>query len=574
MHSSELSTLSKRPRHFLPEEFLIDDWNTIQPFYEDLQNRVISDHAGLKQWLADKSELETVLQEEIGWRYIKMSCDINSKAARDSFNFFVTEVEPKIAPYDDALNKKLLSHSGLQSSEDKDYAIYLRDIQKRVEIYRENNIPLITELQQEEQNYASIVGEMTITENGEEITLARAANLLKDTDRTKREEVYKKITERRLTDRLKLDELYSKLITLRNQVALNAGFENYRDYMFAALGRFDYTVKDCYDFHDAIEKEIVPLAEEIQIARKEALSVDKLKPWDLEVDPSGQPALKPFVQESELMDKTIQCFYKINTFLGECMDRMKAMKHIDLESRKGKAPGGFNYPLYETGVPFVFMNGTNSLRDIITMVHEGGHAVHSILNRDLDFIGFKNVPSEVAELASMSMELMSMEHWDVFFSNPEDLKRAKKQQLEKVIETLPWIAIIDKFQHWVYTHPAHTPEERTGEWTRILKQFSGNTVNYEGQEDAFASAWQKQLHLYQVPFYYIEYGMAQLGAIAVWRNYKTNPEKALQKYIDALKLGYTRSIGEIYETAGIKFDFSQEYVKELVEFVKKELSSI
>ena len=251
---------------------------------------------------------------------------------------------------------------------------------------------------------------------------------------------------------------------------------------------------------------------------------------------------------------------------------MQEKKHLDLESKKGKAPGGFNYPLYESGHPFIYMNAVGSFRDITTMVHEGGHAIHSVLSHPLELVEFKNLTSEIAELASMSMELISMDHWDVFFDNEEDLNRAKRDQLLDILSTLPWVACIDKFQHWIYTKPSHTVADRENYWLSLLNEFGSNTVDWTGYEDDRKNMWQKQLHLYEVPFYYIEYGMAQLGAIAIWKNFRENPEKTIQQYKDALSLGYTKSIGEIYETAGISFDFSSEYVKELASFIHQEIN--
>ncbi|MGZ3874546.1 MAG: M3 family metallopeptidase, partial [Mucilaginibacter sp.] len=308
--------------------------------------------------------------------------------------------------------------------------------------------------------------------------------------------------------------------------------------------------------------------------RKEALKLDALKPWDMDVDISGKPALKPFNSGDELIEKSIRCFSNINRYLGERLEIMKDNHLFDVESRKGKAPGGYNYPLSETGAPFIFMNSANTFRDLTTMVHEGGHAVHTFLTADLELNDFKHCPSEVAELASMSMELISMDNWDVYFDNEEDLKRAKRDQLFDVLKTLPWVAVVDQFQHWIYTNPGHTDAERTEAWIQIYEPFGAGFADWSGLEEAERNLWQKQLHIFEVPFYYIEYGMAQLGAIAVWKNYKENPEKGLQQYLDALKLGYTKTIKEIYETAGIKFDFSAAYVKELAEFVKLEMDKL
>jgi len=339
------------------------------------------------------------------------------------------------------------------------------------------------------------------------------------------------------------------------------------------MGRFDYAPEDCFNFHDAIAKEIVPIISSFEQKRKDKLGFDTYKPWDTAVDVDGLAPLKPFKDGNELTDLSIECFSRVRPYFGECLSTMKAMKHLDLESKNGKAPGGFMYPLYEIGVPFIFMNAVGSQRDLVTMVHEGGHAVHAFLSRNLEMTEFKSTPSEVAELASMSMELLSMDHWDVFYSDENDLKRAKLEQLEKALETLPWVAAIDKFQHWVYTNK-HTAQERKQKWLEIEKVLGNQVLDWNGQENAHASLWQKQLHLYEVPFYYIEYGMAQLGAIAMWRSYKKLGEQGLDNYMEALKLGYTKSIAEIYETAGIKFDFSARYVKELADFIREEIAKL
>jgi oligoendopeptidase F len=339
------------------------------------------------------------------------------------------------------------------------------------------------------------------------------------------------------------------------------------------MGRFDYTPKDCFDFHDAIAKEIVPIIEGFDVAKKQKMNLESYKPWDTGVDADGNAPLKPFEGGEQLIDKSIKSFKRLRPYYGECLEIMKEMKHIDLESKKGKAPGGFNYPLYEIGVPFIYMNAVGSQRDLVTMVHEGGHAIHSFLSRDLDLCDFKSVPSEVAELASMSMELISMDSWDEFYSDEKELQRAKKEQMQKVLEGLPWIAAIDKFQQWVYTSE-HTAEQRRQEWKNIMSELNSSVIDWEGHEDALLNLWQKQLHLYEVPFYYIEYGMAQLGAIAMWRSYKQLGQEALDNYDAALKLGYTKSIGELYKTAGIEFNFSQEYVKELADFIKAQLADL
>lgn len=558
-------------RSFIPPDMLIRTWSDLESYFKELSQRNISSAEELKVWLKNRSELEAAVQEDVAWRYIRMSCDTTSTEYQEAFNYFVSEIEPQIAPYTNALNKKLLDCPFTEELNDPGMKIMLRSISKQVEIFREENIPIFAELQQKEQKFATIAGAMTVEVDGNEITLQQASNYLKQPDREKRKEVFEKIAERRLRDKEALDDLFDDLLRLRHQIAINAGFENFRDYMFAALGRFDYSKEDCFSFHDSIASELVPLVNQMHERRKSQLGYDTLFPWDLDVDVTGKAALKPFEGESELMKKTIGCFNDIHPFLGSCMETLQSLKHVDLDSRKGKAPGGFNYPLYETGVPFIFMNSSNSLRDLVTIVHEGGHAVHSIVTRDLEFIEYKNTPSEVAELASMAMELISMEHWGSYFEDNNDLQRAITQHLESILTSLPWIAVIDKFQHWIYTHPGHTASERKEEWQNLMSEFTSEVVDRTGYEDVQSYSWQRQLHLYQVPFYYIEYGMAQLGAIALWKNYRQNREQTLQQYLEALKLGYTADIGAIYRTAGIKFDFSKDYIHDLASFIHTQL---
>lgn len=568
-------TIPTRPeRKFLPEDLVIDGWEKLEPFFEELKNREVNSKADLDKWLADRSELEAVLEEDAGWRYIKMTIDTADKALSEAYTFFVSEIHPKTAPYDDLYNKKFIGSNYTEDLSGKEFEIYVRGIKKAIELFREENIELSAKATRECQKYGAVSGAQTVELDGEPVTMQQASKELKSTDREYRKEVFEKMINRRLEDTETLDDLFDTLKDLRHQMAQNAGFENFRDYKFEAMGRFDYTVQDCFNFHESIAREIVPIIRGFQEERKSALGYDVLKPYDMEVDPSGKDPLKPFETGEELLEKSIELFYQIHPYFGECLETMKEMGHLDLVSKQGKAPGGYNYPLYEIGVPFIFMNAVGTQRDLITMVHEGGHAVHSFLSRELELTAFKSLPSEVAELASMSMELISMDYWGVFYSDESELKRAKKDQLETLLKILPWVAIVDKFQHWLYTNPDHTKEERMAMWNQINDSLSGGLVDWSDYPEAKANTWHRQLHIFEVPFYYIEYGMAQLGAIAVWRNYKENPEKAIRQYMDALSLGYTRSIPEIYETAGIKFDFSGEYVKELADFVKQELQAL
>lgn len=566
------ATPQRPPRQFIDDSFQVTTWDNLKPWFDNLADRPILSADDLRKWLRDRSELESAISEDLGWRYIKMTCYTDDKALLERYQDFVENIQPKIAPVSDQLNRKVADSPFLgELAKEEGYAILIRNLKKDIEIFRDENVPLFTEINLESQKYAQLNGAMTIAWKGQELTLQQASVLLQETDRSVREEVYKLITERRLRDKETLDGLYTKLIELRHKVAVNAGFPNFRDYMFRSYGRFDYTPQDCFNFHDAVSSEVVPLLEELAEKRKEEMDVSSLRPWDKAVDPLGRPPLKAFTGGKDLTAKGIEVFRRLDPFLGECLTTMEAMGHLDLESRKGKAPGGYNYPLAEIGIPFIFMNATSTMRDMTTLMHEGGHAVHNFLTKDLALADFKNPPMEVAELASMAMELLSMDHWDVFFSNPQDLARARQEQLEDIIETLPWVATIDKFQHWIYENPAHTPEQRLRRWNITYQEFADTVTDWSDFESSRDYLWQKQLHLYEVPFYYIEYGMAQLGAVALWRNFRRNKSEGLAGYQRALKLGNLRNIPEIYQAAGIKFDFSRSYIRELMNFVRKEM---
>ena len=562
-------------RNFVDANLIINDWSSIQPYFENLLNRIIETKEEFIQWLSDLSELEAILEEDAAWRYIKMTIDTTDEGLSKAYSFFVSEIQPKIAPFEDQLNRKLNDISFTKELEsDSAYFILFRSIRKSLELYRAENIQLISEVSEESQKYGSIAAAQSIEYNGEKMTMQKAAQLLKETDENIRKEAFEKITSRRKQDVDTFNELFDSLLKKRHQIAVNAGFKDFRDYKMEALGRFDYSVQDCYNFHTSVKEVIVPIVKKIQQERLNLLGKTKFKPWDLDVDPEGKKPLKPFNTGKELLEGTVKMFNEIDPYFGDCIQTMDELKHLDLESKDGKAPGGYNYPLYEIGVPFIFMNAVGSAHDLVTMVHEGGHAIHSFLSRDLPLTGFKNLPSEVAELASMSMELLSMEKWNQFYTNEDDFKRAKKEQLESILKILPWIAQVDEFQHWLYTNYNHTREERTEKWIQLGKEYGTGLTDWTGYEDVPATSWLRQLHIFEVPFYYIEYGIAQLGALGVWKNSLEDKSKAISDYKNALKLAYTRSIPEIYEIAGVKFDFQTAHIKKLADFVEMKLNEL
>ncbi|MCE3294537.1 MAG: oligoendopeptidase [Crocinitomicaceae bacterium] len=567
--------IQKPERRFFTADFELNTWEDLQPYVQRLLDFDIQEKDKYLQFLAYKSEFDAVIEENAAWRYIKMTIDTTNPELSKSYSFFVNEIQPKLAPFEDQLNKKIMSSNFVEElSQSEDYRIYFRAIAKSIAMFREENVPLEAELSDLAQEYGTISGAQTIEYKGEKMTLQKAALFLRDQDEAVRKEVFELIAARRAEDQQKLDDLFDKLVEKRHQVAVNAGYANFRDYKFDSLGRFDYTKEDCFNFHASIKKHIVPIVREINKKQADLLGKERLKPWDTEVDPKGREALKPFEGSKKLIEGTIQAFNELDPYFADCITTMEKMRHLDLESKNGKAPGGYNYPLYEIGVPFIFMNSVGAQKDLVTMVHEGGHAIHSFLSRNLELTGFKSLPSEVAELASMSMELLSMKHWDKFYDNEEDLKRAKTEQLESVLKVLPWIATIDEFQHWIYTHPEHTQAQRKAKWNEINTSYGTGMVDWSTYEEVRAYSWHRQLHLFEVPFYYIEYGIAQLGALSVWKNSIIDRQKAIHDYKEALKLGYSKTLPEIYRTAGIRFDFSDEYVQELAQFIQNELKSL
>ncbi len=567
--------ITRPERKFVEQDLTIDAWNKIERYYTNLLERDISKKEGFLRWLHDISELEAILEEDLAWRYIKMTINTKDEALSNNYTFFVTEIQPKLAPLEDQLNRKLIASPFTEElKSDSAYAIFFRSIENALNLYREENIPIQAELAEESQKYGAFSAAQSIEHGGETITMQKAALFLKETDEAVRKEVFEKMGNRRREDFEKFDELFDTLLKKRHQVAQNAGFENFRDYKLQAMGRFDYTVQDCRDFHQSVKSTIVPIVKEIQQERLSKLGKDKFKPWDLDVDPEGKLPLKPFQKGSELLKGSVSMFDRVDPYFGDCLETMSEMGHLDLESKDGKSPGGYNYPLYEIGVPFIFMNAVGSHRDLVTMVHEGGHAVHSFLSRELEITGFKSLPSEVAELASMSMELLTMDQWQEFYTNEDDLKRAKKEQLETILRLLPWIAQVDEFQHWLYENHTHTSEERHNYWVELSEQYGTGLTDWSGYEDLQRTSWQRQLHIFEVPFYYIEYGIAQLGALGVWKNSLEDKPKAIDSYKNALKLGYTRSIPEIYAEAGIKFDFTEANIKSLASFVQSQLEAL
>lgn len=561
-------------RKFLPKDFKITTWEAFAPYAKDLEERPLETLADYKKFLEDADEVSRMMSEDFARRYIGMTCNTADKEIEKSYHDFIENISPQASEFGNAINKKLASSPFAKEVKDPGFDLALRGIQSEIDLFREENIPLQTEIEQTAAEFVKINGSMTVTLDGEEMTLQKASDRLFWTDREKREEAWKAIGERRYQDNEKIDAIFDRLVHMRQKVAVNAGFENYRDYSFISKKRYDYTPQDCYTFHDAIEKAVVPVIKEMQLEQAKSLNLEKLRPWDQAVDPEGRPPLKAFESADDLVQKSLTLYKDLDPLFLDTVQLMIDKKQLDLDSRLNKAPGGYMYPLGETKVPFIFANATEKVQDLVTFVHEAGHAVHEIAMRDIPLMMYRNESSEVAELASMSMELLTMDQWDLYFPKEEDLARAKFDHLEKTISVLPWIAQIDAFQHEVYLKPELDAHDRRKLWSWIQQRYATGVVDWEGFGEWHETQWQRQLHIFELPFYYIEYGIAQLGALQVWRNSKQDKKQALAQYKHALSLGGTKSIPELYEAAGIKFDFSADMLKDLMAFVQAEMKKV
>jgi oligoendopeptidase F len=562
-----------RARRFLSATANLGDWAQIAPFFDQLEARVpqCQTAAQLEQWLLDWSELSAALDEESSRRYIAMTCHTDSPEAEKAYLHFVEQIDPQLKPRQFSLAKLYANHPLRPQQPQPRFQVFDRDTKLQVELFRPENVPLETEEAKLSQQYQKIIGSLTVQFKGEERTLVQMGRYQEETDRSLRQQAWETVVNRRLREAAALEDIYEKLIAVRGQIARNAGFSNYRDYAFRRMGRFDYTPADCAQFHDAVETEIMPIVRELQAQRKQKLGVDSLRPWDLAVDPLNRPPLRPFEKVEQMVASTQKIFDQIDPELADGFRRMQDLSLLDLANRKGKAPGGYQSTLAEARLPFIFMNAVGLQRDVETILHEAGHAFHALATRDEDLYAYRGAPIEFCEVASMSMELLGNEFIEAFYPAPE-ANRARRTHLEGIVNIFPWIATVDAFQHWVYTHPGHTRAERTGAWVDLMKRFGG-TVDYTGYEAALANMWHRQLHIFIHAFYYIEYGIAQLGALQVWANSKRAKAQALADYKRALALGGSRPLPELFTAAGCRFLFNRETIGPLARHIHQELKS-
>lgn len=561
-------------RRFVPSALNPADFESLQPIYQSLLDRTIASPAELEQWLLDLSELSAAVDEYGSRRYIDKSCHTDDDAIEKAYLHFIEEVEPKIKPLYFALQKKYLESPFREKLDRKRYFVLDRKWQADVDLFRDENVAIETEVAKIVNEYDKISGAMMVSFRGKEYTMQQLARFLEEPDRATREEAWRASSQRRMQDREAIESIFDKLMPMRESIAKNAGMSDYRAYTWKAYKRFDYTPDDCLKFADAIAKACVPVVAELDKQRRDDLKLDTLRPWDLSVDPQNRPPLRPFTESETpaFVEKTRTIFDRLSPQLATDFDSLRDNQNLDLQSRKGKQPGGYQCSLEESRQPFIFMNAAGLQRDVETLLHEGGHAFHYIAAKDEPLVFLRSAPMEFCEVASMSMELLGSEHFDVFYTEA-DAARAKRTLIEGIIRFLPWMATIDSFQHWLYTHPGHSRAARTTEWLRLLDRFSSK-IDWSGFEAVRESQWQRQLHLFHAPFYYIEYGIAQLGALQLWTKAKSDPRQALNNYRAGLKLGGTQPLPQLFAAAGIQFDFSEKTLLPLMSAMRDELASL
>lgn len=553
-----------------PEGFATAAWADILPFYEELATRPL-DRASVEDWLRDWSRLETLVTEAAALAQIAYTVNTED-AGREAVHLrFSTEILPRMDEQGVRLARRLVE----LGYERPGLGPMLACFRTQIAIFREANVALFSRLEELSARYQKVTGGMMAEWEGRQVTLPQLQPYLRSLNREERERAFYRLNEPYQARQTELAELFTRMYELRSRVADNAGFEDFRAFSFKAKCRFDYGPEDCERFHQAVEAVVSPAVARVYGRRQERLGLDRLRPWDVQVDAFGRPALRPFARVPDLIATSGRVMHRLDPVLGREFDTMAREELLDLDSRKGKAPGGYCETLHFRGRPFIFMNAAGTFDDVTTLFHESGHAFHAFASDALPLIWQRHPSMEAAELASMSMELLAIPQLgaEEGVLSPEEFARARVEHLEDILVSLAHIASVDAFQSWIYTSgQGADAAARDAAWLEIRSRFERG-VDWSGLEDLRVARWYRQLHIFLYPFYYIEYGIAQLGALQVWRNSLQDPAGALRRYREALALGNTRSLPEIYAAAGARLVFDREGMAGLVALVEEQLEA-
>ncbi len=559
-----------QPRKFVPQGVDLTDVDTVVALYNHLCEHQINSSKQLETFLLDRSELDAALGQYESILYIRMTCQTDDQDRAEAYKKFVETVIPAVKPLADKLDRKYVDAAKSFVLDKKRYEVYDRNVRADVELFRKENVELQTQEELLSQEYQTLCGAMTVRFQGSERTMPEMRKFLYEPDRDLRRSAWLATADRRLQDKDELDRIFDRMLSVRTQIAANADCDNYCDYRFRQLHRFDYTAADCKNFHVAVESVVVPVLKKMYALRAKQMRLEKLRAWDRIVDPEGRPALEPFTEVGKYISGVETIFSRLSPELGSQFNELSRSGLLDLESRKGKAPGGYQASLTEIRKPFIFANAVGIDRDLTTLLHEGGHAFHSLAGAELALYDYRHAPIEFCEVASMSMELFAMPYLTVFY-NEQDAERSVRMQFEFILFILTWVAAIDAFQHWIYENPSHKPEERADAWVDIDNRFCGGLLDWSGLDIQQRYDWHAQLHIFQFPFYYIEYGIAQLGALGLWLKSVKDPARTIADYRKALALGGSRPLPELFAAAGLEFDFSEKTIVPLVQAVANEL---
>ncbi len=546
-------------RRFIPAQADFNDPELVKHLYRELLQSPLDRAEDLDLFLQHRSELEAALRQHGAVLYIRMTAQTDDDARATAYRQFVEKVKPVISECAHQLDVAYMKARDHLGDHPARYAVYERRLRADVTRFREENIPLQTKESLLIQEYQTLTGGLSARFDGEEVTLSKLDALLYETDRSRRETAWRTALECRYDIHQQLDEIFDQLLAVRERIADNAGFANYRDYKFHQYHRFDYTPDDCKAFHQAAREILVPLQHEIWRRRAKEMDLHPLRPWDLVADPLGLPPLKPYEDPARFLDTMRTLFNHLDPDLGRQFSDMLDLGLLDFLSRKGKAPGGYQCTLDEARKPFIFMNAAGSDTDLRTLLHEAGHAFHALACANQPIISYRHAPMEFCEVASMGMELLGVRELGLIYER-DTLRRRQRHAVEIIVQLLLSIAVNDAFQHWIYETPGHTREERAAKWVDLQQTFGHEVIDWSGFEYARGHGWQRVLHFFQVPLYYIEYGIAQLGALELRQRADNDFAAALRDYKQALTLGGSLPLPQLFRAAGLTFDFSRQTV--------------
>ncbi len=550
------------PRRRLPADWEPTDWAAIEPVGEELAGRELADVGALEAWLYDRSELDSLVGGRSSRLHVAAARDTEDEAAEAAHLDYQTVVLPEYKKLADRLDRKFLDSPWRAELDEATWTVYRRDAELAVELFREENVALEAEDEKLATEYGRVTGALTVDFQGEQRTLPAMAPFYEDLDRGVREAAWRAVAARRLEERERLDGLFDQMIALRGQIAANAGFGDYRDYKHRELGRFDYSPADCEALHANVERHVLPFVRRLTERRQRMLGITPLRPWDFGVDPEGKPPFRPFEDSAGQTRIAAELMERIDPEFAADLRWMEAEDLLDLDSRPAKRQGGFMDTFEDVRWPFIFSNSSPTHGGVETLVHEGGHSVHGLLSREMEPVDYRSAPIEFCEVASMGMEMMALEHLDAVYP-AEEARRAAIDSLEDAATGLAWVCTVDAFQHWIYTHPGHSRDQRAEAWVELRQRF-GAPADWSGLEAERRHAWHGQLHIFEVPFYYVEYALAQIGALQVWVAYRRDPAGAVARFREGLALGGSQPLPQLFEATGLRFDPRGEGLPELM----------